>query len=305
MGASIVSSVRNGLVAVALATLGALAASGAAQAVPGTAVGKFITFSVDDTTPVAGQTITFDMVYKRTVNDNGGLSARLGFGTWPERDVDLSDLTLVAGSCGGALSNCAMVSEPQFDFVGDLPVGSDGDFLTGTLQLKIAPDASAGETFGLIAWHETQKAAGVKSNTSTIEILEVTVAPSADLGVSLDAWAPLLASRVAYTATATNNGPEATTSAAITTQLSARALSLAPGSPCALSSSTHQVSCPVGSLSPGASSQITFAVNYSLFGSGPLPATATRTAGSPVDPNAANDADSANCTAVIPLIISC
>ncbi|MET0602866.1 MAG: hypothetical protein ABW167_12835 [Baekduia sp.] len=305
MGPSIVTSVRRGLVAIALVMVGALATTSTAQAEPGTEIGKYIHFSVDDTTPIAGQTITFDWIYNRSSNDDNGVSARLGFGTWPERDVDVSDLVPVPGSCGGVMSNCTMVSHPQFDFVGDVPVGSDGDFLTGTAKFKIAPDAPAGETFGLIAWHEITKPGLQPSYTSTLHILDVVVAPSADLSVSLDARAPLLGSWVVYKATATNNGPEATSSATVSTQLSARALSLAPGSPCTFLSAAHQVSCPVEPMASGASRQITFAVNYSLFGSGSLPATATRIASSPVDPNATNDADTANCTGAIPLFITC
>ena len=300
----IVTSFRSGVLALALLMSGALGVSGTAHAAPATAVGKFLTFSVDDASPVAGQVITLEWIYKRSINDDEGLSARLGFGTFPDRDVDLSDLVPVAGSCGGEMSNCAMVSEPWIDFAGDIPVGSDGDLIEGTAKFAISPNAPAGETFELIAWHEVTKA-GYKGTTSTVELLEIAVAPSADLDVSLSAWAPVLGSRVVYKVTAINNGPEAVSAATIDTQLSARALSLSAGSPCALSSSLHQVSCPVGALPRSSSSHITFAVNYSLFGNSPLPATAMRTVSSPLDPNASNDADSANCTGVIPLIISC
>lgn len=142
------------------------------------------------------------------------------------------------------------------------------------------------------------------NNTATAQ---TTVNPSdADVAVTLGASAGLLAPSIDYALTIGNEGPADVQSSTVTVQLPTAVASVTNlPSGCTYAAATDKVTCSTGAITNGASVARTFRGNLALLSLGPLPATATRTASSPSDNNAANDSDSADCTAVTSLIVTC
>ena len=125
----------------------------------------------------------------------------------------------------------------------------------------------------------------------------LTAAPTADLSVDLDAWALPFLTGVRYDVSVTNHGPDAVTSATVVVQLEQQ-----PGwgvsPPCALPAGTKTITCTFGAVPVGGTVTVNPAVYYALNGVPPrttINATATRTASTPADPNAANDIDTRAC----------
>jgi uncharacterized repeat protein (TIGR01451 family) len=294
-----------------LVATGVLAFSSSAQADPGSVSTGVLTVTVDDTTPAPGQVITVGVQYHRAAGDSGANSANQGFGSYsppPQVAVNLADLAFVSGSCTGDFSSCTYNPAITNAFDASVPVGNTGDTISGTAQFTVSPSATDGETIAFAGHHEALLPSGNRNRNGT-PLLNLTVTgppPAADLGVALSASAAgLLISHVNYDATVTNNGPAAATSATITTQLPSQATSIT-SSTCTYSSSTDQVSCPIGALANGASAHATFSAYFGLLTIGlPLNATATRTASAPTDTNAANDSDGASCVALTTLLIGC
>lgn len=290
----------------AVTALALLVLAGAAQADPGTADGFLMSMTVSDTTPAPGETITISQDYDRTVHDDGATSSVAAFGANPAEDaVNLGDLSLVAGSCAGQFSNCAFTPDNRSltAFHADNPVGRTGDVIAGSAQFTVSPSATDGDEIVFAGDHYVDLGRGPTNSGFTDPItLTVTAPPAADLGVALSAGSGL--GHINYDATVTNHGPGAASSATITTQLSSQAVSIT-SSTCTFSSTTHQASCPIGTLANGASTHATFTANFGLLTIGPVNATATRTASAPSDPNAANDSATANCSALTSLLISC
>ncbi|HEV2784270.1 MAG TPA: hypothetical protein VGX25_33205 [Actinophytocola sp.] len=129
--------------------------------------------------------------------------------------------------------------------------------------------------------------------------------PAADIEVRLRASSSLLNPTITYTVTGINRGPGTVTSGTITLRVPDSTVSVS-SSTCSYNASAKTVSCPVGTLGvKQASSHTVRATQGTLTVGLPLPATATRTASTPNDPNAANDRATANCTVVTGLIILC
>jgi Domain of unknown function DUF11 len=297
------------MIVLAMAILLVFAAG--AQADPGTVTDEYtgLSLTVSDTTPAPGDTITISESYVVGADDVPAIGATMGFGDNLREDepaVNLADLSMVPASCTEDFSSCAYSSVSQQAFTATVPVGDEDDTVAGTAQFTVSAGATDGETISFSGFHESRLDEFLRRRADT-PVMELTVtAPKADLGVSLSAAAAgLLTSHVNYDVAVTNNGPAAASSATISTQLATQATSIA-SSTCTFSSSTHKVSCPIGALADGATTHATFTAYFGLLTIGlPLNATATRTTSSPVDPNAANDSDSANCTALTALLITC
>jgi Domain of unknown function DUF11 len=296
--------------AVALTMAILLAFAARAQADPGTVTGDDgISLTVSDTTPAPGDTITISESYVVPDADANAIVARMGFGDQFSDDepaVNLADLSMVPASCTGDFSSCSYSSASPFAFTADVPAADVGDTVTGTAQFTVGAGATDGEAISFFGFHKSSPNGSIFTGVYTPEMVLTVTAPKADLGVSLGASAAgLLTSHVNYDVAVTNNGPAGATSATITTQLASQATSIASAT-CTFSSSTHKVSCPIGSLADGATTHATFTAYFGVLTIGlPLNATATRTTSSPTDPNAANDSDSAACTALTALLITC
>ncbi|MCC8246120.1 DUF11 domain-containing protein [Saccharothrix luteola] len=122
---------------------------------------------------------------------------------------------------------------------------------------------------------------------------QVDAAPAgADLSVDLTAVAAVVMPVVDYHVSVTNNGPEPLTSATVVVALDPR--SWITTTPCAFADAT--LTCSFGSLAPGATTTLVNRVYFAVFNTeATVDATATRTASTPADPNAGNDADTARC----------
>jgi len=115
---------------------------------------------------------------------------------------------------------------------------------------------------------------------------------SADVSVDLTAVASLIWPIVDYRVSVTNNGPQPLTSATVVVALDPR--SGTTSSPCPFANAT--LTCSFGALAPGATATLTNRIYFDVFNTAAtLDATATRTASTPADPNAANDTDTARC----------
>ena len=129
---------------------------------------------------------------------------------------------------------------------------------------------------------------------------------SADLGVKLTANpAGLLVHEVTFTATVTNNGPGAATSATVKFSYAKGFVSpTAPG--CTVDSAARTATCQLGAIANGASVSKSLKVTVGLLAiSGSMPVTATRTASAPTDTNAGNDSGTVTCSALTSLLVSC
>jgi hypothetical protein len=148
----------------------------------------------------------------------------------------------------------------------------------------------------------------IGSATSTFSPANFTfqVTGRADLAVGLTASASPLAGAINYTQTAVNNGPTTSATSTVTTTLPTQTAGVT-GLPanCAYNATAKSVACTATGLATGATATHAFTANLDLLTLGSLPATATRTTSSPIDPNPANDTVTATCTALTSLVITC
>jgi hypothetical protein len=289
-----------------LCAFGLLLAAGSARAAPGTDGG----LTVSDTTPAPGETITvsWDVTYTDPAfapqlnrpHTVLGLGTNGGGGPY-------DDLSLVAGSCTGDMTACA-VNPFTLGVASEVPqVTAFGQRRAGSVQLVVSAGATIGETINMSGFASAfnNNGSGASLIIGSVPIT-VTAPPAADLGVSLSARAgPPLHGKVNYDATVTDNGPAAASSATLTTQLPWQATGISAAGSCTYAGTTHQVTCPVGALANGATTHVTFTAQYGLLSFGALTATATLSAVTPTDPNPANDSSSATCHALTGPLISC
>ncbi|WP_051223782.1 DUF11 domain-containing protein [Conexibacter woesei] len=315
MHTSILSRATTTLCAVLLLTLGALVYAAGAQADPGTVTGpNNLSLTVDDTTPAPGQVVNFDFSYTTTSLDTQiarlpGATFAFHMGTsltTVDPPSHLDELAL--GTCGGQITSCSYDLARTFsEFEGAVPTTTTtGTTITGTASFTVSATATLGDVIGAFGGFADRSFFNHDTATDSRLDLTVTAPPAADLGVDLTATARgLLTSHINYDAAVTNNGPATASSATITTQLPSAATGIS-SSTCTYTSSTDQVSCPIGSIANGATTHATFRAYFGLLTIGlPLHTTATRTASSPTDNNATNDSDSADCDAITPLLIHC
>jgi YVTN family beta-propeller protein len=129
---------------------------------------------------------------------------------------------------------------------------------------------------------------------------------NADLSVALTGTPHgLLPHTVTFAATLTNHGPAAVSTA--TVRLSYPTGFVSPSAPgCTVNPTARTVTCAVGPLAAGASTTKPITLTIGLLTLGLyLNVTATRTASTPADPNAANDSSTDTCQAITTLLVSC
>jgi hypothetical protein len=286
------------LASVMLAGCILMSAAGAANAAPGTVTGpNGLTMTVSNTTPIPGEQITITWKYTLPTHTEGTNFMGFTGGANSEQLSFISCVTEASGSCNFHPKNKVL------QFVLPVPGGEAGRVVGGSATFEVSPSAAPGTQITYFGYY--QHNASPRVETSEEQVLTV-AEPKADLGVSLQARAPLLGSSITYTQTVKNHGPDQETSGTITTQLPSQAESLeAKSSGCTFEATTHRVSCPVGALAPEASQTSEYTAIYNLLSLGALEATATRTASTPTDPNPANDSATATCTAITSLIIIC
>jgi hypothetical protein len=119
-----------------------------------------------------------------------------------------------------------------------------------------------------------------------------------DLNVGLEAdGLRLLFSGAFYHVSITNNGPQTLNSATVVVQLDPRTVTVMSRPPhCPLDTTTDRLTCTFGPLAVGATSTLTTWVMFDLpDGPAEVSATATLTASSPADTNAANNSATVDC----------
>ncbi|MEU1193959.1 hypothetical protein [Streptomyces sp. NPDC005859] len=254
--------------------------------------------SVSSTTVAAGNTFTISFT---GTSDSDRTDAGFNFyaGANPTALGTLDTFTTIE-SCTGNTSPC--INQPSLGPrvpLGDL---NAGDPFSGSITLRINPGTPAG-TF-LLRYQLYGTTSGGEA-TQIGPTITVTVPPSADLGVSLTARPHLgiLVPYLSYTATTSNTGPDAVTSATLTAALPAgkTATNLSPG----CTSSPGSVTCTYGAIANGGNAVSRFRLPMSVLALGQVNVTATRTASTPSDPNAANDSASATCTVISIILVTC
>lgn len=119
-----------------------------------------------------------------------------------------------------------------------------------------------------------------------------------------------LISNTTYTFTVSNNGPQSMDSGTFTLTYPAGTVPVQPPQgdlSCTLVAATRTATCTLpASLASGASVHETLAPRVHLLTVNlGLTATATRVAGTPTDPNSANNTDTAVCLAITPFLVHC
>ncbi|MFF0747122.1 hypothetical protein ACFYVL_42730 [Streptomyces sp. NPDC004111] len=187
-----------------------------------------------------------------------------------------------------------------------LPVGDldKGDPIDVSLTLRIDADVPP-QTFPVRRQFFTDhQGNGPTSYPPHGPMLTITARP-ADLEVGLAARPRLgvLVPHVAYTLSATNNGPGPVSSATLKATLptGATATELPPG--CTLTAGT--LTCTYGAIPAGATVTKDFRVPLTFLRLGPSTVTAGRTAGTPEDPDTSNDTAAVTCITVSIALILC
>jgi alpha-tubulin suppressor-like RCC1 family protein len=201
-----------------------------------------------------------------------------------------SFLTGAVGISAGTFHSSAVLGNGTMVTWGFNGSGQLGD---GTTTSRTVPGAVPGLS------NVTSAIAGDDHNLAVVN------PPAADIQVRLSASSSLLNPTITYTVTAINRGPGTVTSGTITLRVPNSTTSVS-ASGCSYNSGSKTVTCPTGQLGVKQASSHTVRATQSALTVGlPLPATATRTASTPTDPNAANDQASASCLVVTGLIILC
>lgn len=129
---------------------------------------------------------------------------------------------------------------------------------------------------------------------------------SADLAVKLTASpSGLLVHEVTFTATVKNNGPGAVTDATVKFSY-ANGFVSPTAAGCTVNAGARTATCQLGAIANGASTSKSLKLTVGLLTiSGSMPVTATRTASTPTDGNAANDSSTVTCSALTSILVSC
>lgn len=215
---------------------------------------------------------------------------------------DVSDATI---SLSGAAATITGVTSTNFDLLCQVATsttvscnGQPGGINNGSVTLTVLPTAAG--TVTAEALFNDCCVLGTDTETTTI------AAPAAaDIGVKVAAQPHLgiLVPSLRYTATVTNNGPGAVTAVTLTVTLPAgkTATSLSTG----CTSSPGTVTCTYGAIANGAHATSAFNLPIGILNIGQVNVTATRTASTPTDNNAANNSDSATCTVISIILATC
>jgi alpha-tubulin suppressor-like RCC1 family protein len=239
-------------------------------------------------------------------------SGQLGDGTTTSRSTPVRVCAVgQTAPCSAFLTGVGSVSAGTFHSVAVL---SGGGMLSwgfgGNGELGGGNNTSRSVPGTVCAVGQTAPCSSTLSNvTSAVagddHTLAVVNPPAADIQVRLSASASLLNPTITYTVTGINRGPGTVTSGTITLRVPDSTTSVSAAG-CSYNSSNQTVACPTGQLGVKQSSSHTVRATQGALTVGlPLPATATRTASTPVDPNPTNDRASADCLVVTGLIILC
>ena len=276
-------TIRAALVT-ALVGAGLVTGAQAASAVPPTSAIEVSTTSVQQ-----GQTFTVT----QTLYNDRDFTVTGGKATLYAKETSLPGLVDLV-SCPGAFA-CDTLGGSVRGGVADVPAGESR---TVVFTFRVKDDAPVGT---ITLQHQF---VGENYAFDTFDGPTLTITPTpheADVAVSLAA--SVRASRVTYTVTIKNVGPDDATNVRVVGAVPTR-LTYAAGGTCTRVGTTRNVNCDVASLASGASTTRTFAADANLLTVGLLQATAQRTASAPADPVAANDKAVRNCTALL-LIVRC
>ncbi|WP_268248413.1 glycine-rich protein [Streptomyces melanogenes] len=144
---------------------------------------------------------------------------------------------------------------------------------------------------------------GVRSGDGSVSITYTPAAADIDVHVTARPQLGILVPYLRYTLTANNTGPDTAVSATITASLP-RGLS-ATGLPAGCTTSAGTVTCTFEAIASGAGAAKSFDIPLHLLSLGRVSVSATRTASTPTDPNAANDSATADCTVISILLATC
>ncbi|HEX3588711.1 MAG TPA: hypothetical protein VHV74_03695 [Pseudonocardiaceae bacterium] len=278
---------------VTMGVLAGLAAAGVvAVGAPATADTPVVAITVSPATAIPGDTVT---VTETITNDNGFtiLQPRAQLFSSPDT---LTGYTTLTGCDAGPGGTCDVV-DGGYEAVFGGAIGGNSQ-ATATFTLKIDPAANGGV--------ETLAGALVAANfgSGLVPGPTLTVDARADLAVAITGTPvhSLLGLTLNFTVTVTNNGPASLRSADVTATIP---LGLRATSSACTPNSRGAV-CHIGALAPGHHATATFSVPVGLLDIGiPFQFSAARSASTPTDPNAANDAAADTCTVVSVLLASC
>jgi Domain of unknown function DUF11 len=199
-------------------------------------------------------------------------------------------------SCTGALVDCFDFGSTYRGFVGDL---LPGEGRTVVFTFRVREDV----TSGVHQW--THQLAGGNFAFDELPGPALTITTqTADLRVGLNAAAGLLAARVDYTVTVTNDGPaEATAIRLVATY--APGLGWAGSTDCVRVDGTRTVNCDLESLAAGQSRTLRFSTGTGLLALGPFTTSVVRAESMPADPDPSDDRASRTCSALTGLIVAC
>jgi uncharacterized repeat protein (TIGR01451 family) len=242
---------------------------------------------VGTTTVAAGETFTVT----QTVYNDRDFTITGGKAGLYAKETSLPDLVDLV-SCPGAFA-CDTLGISVRGGVGDIPPGGSA---TVVFTFRVKADATP-QTITLQHQFIGENYAFETFDGPT---LDITAPPlQTDVAVSMAASSVRIGviSRITYTVTIKNNGPNDATGVRVVGTLPNK-LTYGGGT-CARVGSTRNVNCDVPSLASGASTTRTFAADAGLLVIGQLVATTERTASSP------NDKASKTCSALTSLIVRC
>lgn len=274
---------RRSVVVVVAVLAGMWAAPGAQAAPPDTSA-----VVVSDTTLAPGTTFTVTQeVHNPT--DFTITSAHASIGGL----VGVADLV----SCTGALVECFDFGSTYRGFLDEV---GPGEVRTVEFTFRVR-DGLAG---GVYPW--THQFVGGNFAFEELPGPALTVTPeTADLRVGLRAAAGgLLAARVDYAVTVTNDGPAAATGIRLVATYAA-GLGWAGSGDCARVGGTRTVHCDLDGLAAGASRTLRFSTSTGLLALGPFTTTVERAASMPADPDPSDDRAGRTCSALTGLIVTC
>lgn len=275
---------RTGVLAVlTTAALFAAPAVAAAATAPST-------ISVSDTTLHAGDTFTVtEQLYNPTDFTVTGAKAALYAKEKPI--VELADLVSCTGTVG-----CDRYLSSFRGGVGDLGAGESR---TVTFTLRVKEGAEPGQFTLQHQFAGDNYAFGVEDGPA----VTIAAPAAADVKVALTATPRFgFVGRVDYVIKVSNTGPATAAGIRVTAT---------PGTDRTITATTGctragaGLTCPIGTLAPGASATAKFTSEGGFLAWGPFTATAQRVASAPADPDAANDKASKKCTAYTGLFVEC
>lgn len=284
---------------VTMGVLAGLAAAGVVAAgAPATADTPVVAITVSPATAIPGDTVT---VTETITNDNGFTLLQPKAQLFSTPDA-LPSYTTLTGCDAGPGGTCDTIQDNDgnstgYEAVFGGAIGGNGQ-ATATFTLTIDADSNGGV--------ETLAGALVAANfgSGVVPGPTLTVNARADVAVAMTGTPvrSLLGLTLNFTVTVTNNGPASLRSADVTATIPVglRATSSA------CTPTSRGAVCHIGAVAPGHHATATFNVPVGLLDIGiPFQFSAARSASTPTDPNAANDAAADTCTVVSVLLASC